>query len=98
MAINATRIKNLAAEYIQAEKRIEKLKSFIEDLTSGKATIYNITLARGNVLGNISDGIEPEYLNETYKDFITDGMQHEIKDNKELMDDLIEAIKKELQL
>jgi len=98
-----TRIKSLVAEYEQAETRVEKLEQCIEALRSGKSKVVGILIYTDPYYGpntdeDIADCMDKNYINTMYQQDIISGMEYEIKDHKKLMNELIQDIKKELQL
>lgn len=97
------RIKSLVAEYEHSEARVKKLEQHIEALRSAKSKVAGILIFTDPYYGpntdeNITEGMDRDYISGIYCRGIISGMEDEIKDHKKYMNNLIEAIKKELQL
>ena len=102
--MDMNKIRSLAAEYEQAEARVEKLEKRIEALHSGKSKVAGILIyndpyyAPDEIEENAADGMDKDYIHNKYCPDVINSMECEIKDHKKYMNNLIEAIKKELQL
>ncbi len=106
MAINVNKIKCLAAEYEQAEARVDRLQRYIDALRSGKSAvsgiyIYDKPTGIPLIIGvpeDITDGMDEDYINDMYGVDFIGSMEYEKKDHLKRMDSLLADIKKELQL
>lgn len=100
MAVNIVKIKNLAGYYQQSDLRIKQLEMYIKTLEESKSSISGIYIT-SPISGSpieITAGIDKEQINDNYLMHVLNGMYDEIATHEQNIKNIIQGIKKELQL